>query len=354
MSYESLFSPFTYKGLHLKNRFVMAPMTRMFSPDGVPTQEVADYYGRRAENEVGLILTEGTVIERPASKNAKDIPDFYGNDALAAWKNVVDSVHAHHGAIAPQIWHVGDVKATDWVAPGPVENPNTMSIADIETTIKAFAASAKSAKDLGFDALEIHGAHGYLIDQFFWHQTNQRTDEFGGPVLKDRSRFAVEVVKAIRAAVGDDFTIIIRLSQWKQQDYAFRLAPTPQELEQWVQPLAEAGVDIFHASQRRFWEPEFEGSDLNFAGWTKKITGQPTITVGSVGLNNDMTGTFTRGEGADVTDLSELTRRFERGDFDLVAVGRSILQDPQWVKKVKAGQFGDLKAFEAKSMYTLH
>jgi 2,4-dienoyl-CoA reductase-like NADH-dependent reductase (Old Yellow Enzyme family) len=354
MNFDPLFAPFKYKSLNLKNRFVMAPMTRAFSPDGVPTQQVADYYARRAAAGVGLILTEGTVIGRTASKNMKDIPDFYGTEALGGWSNVLKDVHAAHGAIAPQIWHVGNTIAGEWRPSSPLESPDSMSLNDIEDTISAFAKAAKDAKDLGFDALEIHGAHGYLIDQFFWEGTNNRTDEYGGKTIKDRARFGVEVVKAIRKAVGDDFTIIMRLSQWKQQDYTVKLAHTPKELEDWVLPLAEAGVDIFHGSQRKYWENEFEGSDLNFAGWLKKVTGQPTITVGSVGLSGDFMEFFGEGKGADTTDLSELLRRFERGDFDLVAVGRSLLQDPEWVQKVKENRFDELKSFNPASAGKLY
>lgn len=353
MNFDPLFSSFKYKSLNLKNRFVMAPMTRAFSPDGVPTQLVADYYSRRAAAGVGLILTEGTVVGRPASKNMKDIPDFYGNEALDGWNKVVNSVHASGGAIAPQIWHVGNTPS-GWEAPAPFESPDTMTLKDIEDTIAAFANAAREAKALGFDALEIHAAHGYLIDQFFWEGMNHRTDEYGGKTIKERSRFGVEVVKAIRKAVGDDFSIIMRLSQWKQQDYTAKLAHNPKELEDWVLPLAEAGVDIFHVSQRRYWDNEFDGSDLNFAGWLKKITGQPTITVGSVGLSGDFMEFFGEGKGADTTDLSELLRRFERGDFDLVAVGRSLLQDPEWVQKVKQNRFDELRSFDPASAGKLY
>jgi 2,4-dienoyl-CoA reductase-like NADH-dependent reductase (Old Yellow Enzyme family) len=132
--------------------------------------------------------------------------------------------------------------------------------------------------------VELHGAHGYLIDQFFWDGTNQRTDRYGGATLVQRSQFAAEILRAVRAAVGADYPVIIRLSQWKSQDFTVQLAKTPQEMEAWLRPLADAGADLFHCSQRRFWEPEFEGCDLNFAGWAKKLIGKPTITVGSVGL----------------------------------------------------------------------
>jgi len=353
MNYEPLFAPFSYKNLHLRNRFVMAPMTRVQSPDGVPTQQVADYYSRRAAAEVGLILTEGTVIERPASKNQKDIPDFYGDAALNGWKNIADAVHAQGGAIAPQIWHVGNTPY-GWEPPQPFESPDTMSLADIDDAIAAFARSAKYAKDLGFDAIEVHGAHGYLIDQFFWQQTNNRTDDFGGKTIRERGRFGVEVIKAIRAAVGPELTIILRLSQWKGQDFEAKNVSTVKEMEEWILPLAEAGADIFHASQRRYWVPEFEDSDLNLAGWFKKITGQPTITVGSVGLNTDVMATFTQGAGSPQTGFEELLRRYERGDFDLVAVGRQLLQDPEWVKKIKEQRFDDLKPFEAANLGIYH
>lgn len=353
MNVETLFTPFSYKNLQLKNRIVMAPMTRAQSDNGVPTQKIVEYYGRRADSDVGLILSEGTVINRPASKNMQNIPDFYGTEALKGWKNVIDNVHHHGGKMGPQIWHVGDTRSSDDYPLIPMEKASEMTLEDIQDTIAQFAASAKSAKDLGFDCVEIHGAHGYLIDQFFWPVTNTRTDEYGGKTIKERNRFAVEVIKAIRAAVGEDFTIIIRLSQWKQQDYTTRIAATPQEMEEWLLPLKEAGIDIFHCSQRRFWEPEFEGSDLNFAGWAKKITGQPTITVGSVGLSDDFMGAFA-GKSSEKADLSELIRRLERQEFDLVAVGRALLSDPQWVKKIKEGKTNEISDFSPESLGILY
>ena len=158
----------------------------------------------------------------------------------------------------------------------------------------------------------------------------------------------------MREAVGPDFVILLRLSQWKQQDYTAKLASTPKEFEDWILPLAEAGVDIFHGSQRRYWEPEFEGSDLNFAGWLKKVTGLPTITVGSVGLSGEFTKAFTEGAGAEKADMSELLRRYERGDFDLVAIGRALLQDPEWVKKVKEQRFDEQHDFTASSLKKLY
>lgn len=366
---DVLFQPFQIKSLTLKNRVVMAPMTRSFSPDGVPGTNVAAYYRRRAEGEVGLILSEGTVVDRPAARNEGKIPFFHGEPALAGWQNVIDAVHDAGGKMGPQIWHVGAVAHpfAEWTPPAPPESPSglvapgtargqAMSEEDIADTVAAFARAAADAKRLGFDTLEIHGAHGYLIDQFFWSATNQRTDRYGGATLAQRSRFAGEVVKAIRKDVGPDFPIILRVSQWKQQDYAVRLAPTPEAMTDWLLPLVEAGVDILHCSQRRFWEPEFAEIDgangLNFAGWAKKLTGAATISVGSVGLSNDMIAAF-GGASSTPVGLDNLIERMERGEFDLIAVGRALLSDPLWLRKIRTGSSDSLKAFTAAAMAEL-
>ena len=366
MSVESLFRPFSFKGLDLPNRLVMAPMTRSKSPGGVATEEVAAYYARRAAAQIGLIVTEGTGVSRPASLNDPDIPRFHGEAELAAWGRVADAVHAQGGFIAPQLWHVGAVRSRrqDWSPPGAYDSPSGLSSpghrfgepmtdAEVSDAISAFAAAAADAKRLGFDAVELHGAHGYLIDQFFWDGTNERADLFGGPSIAERARFAAEILKAVRAAVGPAFPVIIRLSQWKQQDFAARLAPTPKDMEAWLQPLAEAGADVFHCSQRRFWEPEFDGSDLNFAGWAKKITGAPTITVGSVGLTGEFVAAY-GGEASKPASLDELIRRLDRGDFDLVAVGRAVLQDPLWAVKIREGRTGELMDFDRSAMAVLY
>ncbi|MBV8683297.1 MAG: NADH:flavin oxidoreductase [Caulobacteraceae bacterium] len=366
MNLETLFSPFSFKGLTLPNRLVMAPMTRSKSPGGVPNGDVAAYYARRAANQIGLIISEGTGVDRPASLNDPDIPRFHGQGELAGWKGVIDAVHAKGGRMAPQLWHVGAVRSRrqDWAPSGPYDSPSgisspghrfgePMSDAEVADAIAAFGRAAGEAARLGFDAVELHGAHGYLIDQFFWGGTNERDDLFGGPSIGERARFAAEILKSVRAAVGPDYPVIIRLSQWKQQDFAVKLAHTPAEMEAWLQPLAEAGADIFHCSQRRFWEPEFEGSDLNFAGWAKKLTGRPTITVGSVGLTGEFIAAY-GGEASKPASLDELIRRLEREEFDLVAVGRAVLQDPEWAAKVREGRTHELMDFERSAMATLY
>lgn len=365
MPVDALFEPFTFKGLTIPNRIVMAPMTRSFSPGGFPTDEVAAYYGRRATGGVGLIISEGTGVDRPASVNGADIPRFHGERELAGWKKVIDDVHAAGGLMAPQLWHVGAMPSPYKTGPADehYESPagfirngksygRVMSDADVSDTITAFGKAAADAKRLGFDAVELHGAHGYLIDQFFWVETNQRSDTFAGPTIRQRARFAADIIRSVRQAVGPDFPIIIRLSQWKQQNFGARLAETPEEMEAWLGALVDAGADILHCSQRRFWEPEFEDSDLNFAGWAKKLTGAPTITVGSVGLTGEFVAAY-GGESSEPASLDELMRRLDRGDFDLVAVGRALLQDPQWTNKVREDRTSELQTFDASAFATL-
>jgi 2,4-dienoyl-CoA reductase-like NADH-dependent reductase (Old Yellow Enzyme family) len=365
---SSLFEPFRIKSLALKNRVVMAPMTRSRAPEGTPGEANAAYYRRRAENEVGLILSEGTVIDRPASRNEAGIPFFHGDAALKGWRGVIESVHAAGGKMGPQIWHVGSVPGQGgWQPEAPVESPSglvapgkprgvAMSAEDIADAIAAFGRAATEAKRIGFDMLEIHGAHGYLIDQFFWAGTNTRNDPYHGATVKERARFAAEVIAATRAAVGPDFPIFLRVSQWKQQDYAVKLATTPDAMVDWLGPLVAAGVDVLHCSQRRFWEPEFPEIDgeagLNFAGWAKKLTGAATVSVGSVGLSGDMISSF-MGQSSEATDLDRLVARMERGEFDLIAVGRALLSDYAWARKVHDGDFAALKGFETSALAEL-
>lgn len=364
-SLDKLFSPFTFNGLTVPNRIAMAPMTRMFSPNEIPGEDVAAYYRRRAEGGTGLIITEGTTVGHRVSTMADTIPAIHGNAALDGWRRVVNEVHEAGGKIVPQLWHVGTMRNQEH-APNP-EEPSAgpsglfvpgkkiaepMTPEDIQNCIDAFKQSAVDAREVGFDGIELHGAHGYLIDQFFWGGTNERDDEYGGANSAERTRFAVDIIKAIRAEVGDDFPLILRFSQWKQQDFEQRLADTPEELDAFLKPLTDAGVDMFHCSTRRFWEPEFEGSDLNLAGWTKKLTGKPTMTVGSVGLSGEFIAGM-GGESSEPTSIDKLLERLEKDEFDMVAVGRALLVDPEWAHKVRDGRSDELMPYTKEAAAAL-
>lgn len=365
---SALFEPFTLRSMTIRNRIVMAPMTRSFAHEGLPGAAQVEYYRRRAAGQVGLILSEGTVIERPVSRNEPGIPFFHG-PALGGWQEVIRAVHAAGGKMGPQIWHSGSVRSAskEWEPDGPVESPSgliapemprgqAMSDEDIADSIAAWARAAAETKRLGFDTLEIHGAHGYLIDQFFWSGTNRRFDRYGGATLRERARYAAEVIAAMRAAVGPDFPILLRVSQWKQQDYRVRLAPAPDEMAAWLCPLVEAGVDLLDCSQRRYWEPEFPEIDgengLNFAGWAKKLTGAATMTVGSVGLSGDFFAAFA-GDSSQPASLDRLIALFERGDFDLVGVGRALITNPEWPVHIERGDHAALRPFTTADLDTL-
>jgi len=356
---EMLFKPMRIGGVDLPNRIAMAPMTRAMSPGGVPGENVARYYRRRAEGGVGLIITEGTFIPHPSAGHDQNAPRIYGDDALRGWTRVVKDVHGAGARIFAQLWHVGLVRKPQVegvnvyeersdsggrVSPSGIIGGNGLpfqlvgqpaTVNEIRDVIKAYGVAARTAMELGFDGVEVHGAHGYLIDQFLWDRTNLRDDEYGGDIVR-RSRFGADVIREIRAQVGPDYPLVLRVSTWKSQDYAARLAETPQEWEAVVTPLADAGVDAFHVSQRRFWEGEF-GSDMNLAGWTKKITGKTTITVGSVTLNNSM-AEMLAGRGSEyANNLKPLLAGIERGDFDFVAVGRALIANPDWPQRVQRG-----------------
>ncbi|MFF0735495.1 NADH:flavin oxidoreductase [Streptomyces chartreusis] len=362
---QILARPTAINGLTVPNRIVMAPMTRMFSPGGVPGADVESYYSRRAAAGVGLIVTEGTYVGHESAGQSDRVPRFHGEEQLAGWAKVADAVHAAGGTIVPQLWHIGMVREqgqppyAEAPAVGPsglrigadVATGKAMTRRDLDDVIGAFAEAAADAERIGFDGVEIHGAHGYLVDQFLWEGTNRRTDAYGGDPVA-RAAFGAEIVAAVRECVAPDFPVIFRYSQWKQEAYDARLAETPEELEAILTPLAAAGVDAFHASTRRYWIPEFDGSDLNLAGWTKKLTGKPTITVGSVGLDGEFLGAFV-GQGSGVKGIDDLLDRLESEEFDFVAVGRALLQDPEWAAKVLDGRFGELAPYDAASLKTL-
>jgi 2,4-dienoyl-CoA reductase-like NADH-dependent reductase (Old Yellow Enzyme family) len=367
VSTDLLFAPFRLKGLTLPNRIVMAPMTRSKSPGQIPNADVAAYYRRRAEGGVGLILTEGTSPEHNSASNDVNVPAFFGEAALAGWGKVLEEVHRAGGFIMPQLWHQGIIRHAGTgpypdspsLGPSGLSRPgkkvaDPMTDRDIADVIAGFAKSARYAKQLGFDGVEIHGAHGYIIDQFFWEGTNSRIDSYGGS-LEARTRFAAEIARSVREEVGPDFPVLLRFSQWKQQDFAAKLAHNPEELARFLQPLVDAGVDCFHCSTRRFWEPEFPGtgSDLNLAGWTKKLSGKPTITVGSVSLNEDFITAY-RSKGAETASIDRLLEMLARGDFDLVAVGRALIVNPDWPNTVRSGKFDQLKPYAPEALATLY
>ncbi|CAN7544667.1 NADH:flavin oxidoreductase [Phenylobacterium sp. LjRoot225] len=363
--WSKLFTPFQLGDITLPNRIVMPAMGLAICENGIPSAEVAAYYARRATGGAGLVMTEGVYIDHPASGDNPMLGRFHGRDALEGWRNVAREVHAAGGITMPELWHVGlNYSTYDLVTGAPRYRPELgqvspsgyiepgkkvcegMTQAQIDEVIAAYGAGADMALQLGFDGVEIHGGHGYLIDQFFWSGTNHRSDRYGGSP-RARGQFAAEVVAECRRRVGPGVPVVLRISQWKVVDYRARFAESPQELAQILAPIVEAGVDLFDCSERRFWEPCFEGSDLNLAGWVKKLTGKPTMTIGSIGLDCEMMSSLMEGReaGLNLSSLDRLIEMFERGDFDLVGVGRAMIAEPDWAKIVRQGEFQRLRPF---------
>lgn len=371
---EPLLQPLTVRGVTLPNRVIMSPMTRGASPNGVPGADVAAYYARRAAGGVGTIYTESVFVDDPGTmgkfglEGGNDKPNpwplIFGEAPLEGWRGVVNAVHAAGGLIFPQLMHLGlqrsPGKGETWdsikisspsgvygtpeeLAQLPAEaqavlnDPSkAMTEAEILSCIAAFASAAAGAKSVGFDGIALHGGHGYLIDNFMRAETNLRTDRWGGDHV-GRLAFAVELVKAVRAAIGDDMPISFRFSQWTHHNLDAQLFPKRRVLEDILNTLSSAGVDIFEASARAFTDTVFDGSELTLAALTREITGKPTVMVGGTGVYRE------KYESALVPpkvidNVDDIMARFRAGEFDLLAVGRSLLNDPEWVRKAMNGE----------------
>lgn len=360
---EALFTPLRIGTLEIPNRIAMAPMTREFAPGGVPGADVAVYYRRRAEGGAGLIITEGMAVNAAGAHDGP-IPLLYQPETLAACRAIVAAVHGAGARIMPQLWHVGVQDSPTQVNPQTIKQRparvgpsgllgtgeiggETLDESGVADTIADFARATAASRQAGFDGVEIHGAHGYLPDQFLWDRTNRRSDGYG----RERTRFIAELVRACKAAGGGDFPLLLRMSQWKSFDYHARLAQSPTELEALLIPISDAGVDAFHCSTRRFWEPAFAGDPLTLAGWFRKITGKPTIAVGSVTLEHDFKAGKTEATGgiaesaARSRDVETVAQAIALGEFDMIAVGRAMIANPDWAALVRAGEAHRLRPF---------
>lgn len=371
---DLLYRPLRLNGIEIPNRIVMAPMTRKFAVNGVNAESAVGYYRRRAEGGTGLIITEGIATSDIGAHTAQ-VPLIRTVEQKAVWRRVTDAVHEAGGKILAQLWHAGLGRLQEQAADptqssvGAMDifldtaspfvrvvkdNPQGRSLKDeaIAATIDEYAIAAADAKDCGFDGVEIHGAHGYLIDQFLWGETNRRSDGWGGDI-RQRTRFGTEVIKAIRARTDRGFVIGFRFSQWKSPYlYDVKAWPTPAELEQALRPLADAGLDFLDASTRRYWTAEFEGSDMTIAGWAKKITGLPSMAIGSVGIGGAFEATNKNASAEPENNLNYALEMMARDEIDLLGVGRALLANPQWAKLVREGRQAELKLYNAEVLAT--
>lgn len=355
-----MFEPFRLKNITLKSRFIMPAMNRGWTVDGLPSPKYADYYAARARRGVALIVTGALPIDHPSSSALTD--PLINARSGAVWRQVTDAVRAEGGHMFMQLWHEGAIRlegkgpypegptlSPSGYASATRQNGRAATVEELEEIKQAFVDAALVAKASGFSGVEVHGAHGYFIDQFFWPVTNRRSDRYGGATVLERVRYPLEVVRAIRAAVGPDYLISLRFSQWKEVDFEGHIMDVPTELEGFIKAFEEAGVDMFNCSSRYFWKPENDSSPLNLAGWAKKFTKLPVVTVGSLGLKIDLFGGFLA-EGvtfdfAGQAQLQIMADQFARGEFDLMAIGRAIIGDADWLVKVREGRYDDIRSF---------
>ena len=345
----------------------MAPMTRKRSENGILSNNIFEYYKRRADGGVGMIFSEGTFIDHPAAgiynnDSYKNIPHFYGKEALKSWSKLVKIIHKSGTLIIPQLWHVGEIRnnilnGNIGIGPRNIFYKNQkvvrkMQIADFKAVIKSFVRAAYNAQELGFDGVALHGAHGYLFDQFFWEKTNNRKDKYGESII-NKTRFAAEVINEIKNKVAKNFPLVFRFSQWKMNDYNAKIVKNYHELTNFLNILTESGVDYFDVSTRRFWEPAFGDNSKSLVALTKSISKKPVFAVGSVGLDQPHQSKFFRDKAnidAKVTDIKKVLKQLNNNDFDFVSVGRAILADPEWPNKIKNKKINDIKPFVRKDL----
>ena len=372
-----LFERTKLAGLELCNRIAMAPMTRRLSPDDrVPSQAVVDYYARRAAGGVGLIITEGTHVDDKHAPDSENVPGIFNEEQAAGWKRVIEAVHSAENCfglpsrIAVQLWHTGR-HAMNPIGPSPIpvqkrdggykDTPREMTEADMDEVVAIFENAARLSIAAGFDSMEIHGAHGYLLDSFLSPASNQRTDDYGGS-FENRMRFPLRVVRGVRKVIdetaGREYPLMIRFSQWRMEDYSAYAYPDPDHLERWVLALKDAGVDILHVSTRDATDPGFphlfdtdtEDGRRTLAGWTRKLSGgMPTVAVGRVSVSASMD----EGAAVQTTDPAPAAELIQRGEADMIAVGRSLIANPRWCNTVREGRWNELVPYTREMLETL-
>ncbi|MCU0845819.1 MAG: FAD-dependent oxidoreductase [Spirochaetes bacterium] len=337
---EHLFSPVTINMLKLKNRAVMPPMgTGYGNRDGTVGDRLIRYLERRARGGVGLIITEVCAVD-PRGKGFPAEIGAWSDDHIPGLAALAGAVHAAGAAIALQLHHAGRETMKDFAgampeAPSDVPSAilnqpcEAMSVARIGEVIAAYAEAARRARDAGFDAVEVHGAHGYLVCQFLSPFSNRRTDEYGGSD-ENRARFAIELLRAVRLKVGPDFPVIIRVSSDELIRGGYDL-----RYMKWLAPrLVEAGADALHVSLGVYSTPGGltiassdmeEGFNLFRAREIKEVVAVPVIGVGRI------------------TDPRTADAAIERGDADLISFGRQMLADPDVLVKARAGAYDDIR-----------
>ena len=333
MSDDILFSPFKLKKYTLKNRIGVAPMTRMSSPgDSIPRQDVFDFLVRRAENDAAIVYTEAIVTDYESAQGYPGQARLLTQRQIEAWKPVVDAIRKEGAVSIMQMFHCG---RTAWpeinpanrvIAPSaisprqknpltgePYPVPDEMSTFDIQHVITGFVETARGAIAAGFDGIEIHGAHGYLINNFLSSYSNQRADEYGGSV-ENRYRFAHEIIGAVRQVVPPDRLLTFRVSNWGITDMEVSLCADKMEWQQVIQMLSKEPIDAISVSTYDYRDKAF-GTDQSMAQITREATDLPIMICGKI---------YDRATAEDALK-----------DADIILSAKSILLNPNWVDDIR-------------------
>ncbi|TYP74648.1 alkene reductase [Paenibacillus methanolicus] len=335
MTYNELLQPVRIGDWRLRTRIAMAPMTRGFADDatGAVNENIAAYYRKRAEDGIGLIITEG-ITPSPLGKGTFGVPGLYAKEQANSWRGVTEAVHDAGGTIIAQLWHVGRLTHPDLIggrapqAPSalqaeglvhrlrkPFAMPSAMTADEIRQVVWDYERAARYAVEAGFDGVEIHGAHGYLIDQFASTSTNSRADRYGGS-RSNRLRLMKEALEAVGGAVGME-RVILRFSELKDDQPGFRWEEPEAEIEAFVDAFREVGLRVIHPSTNSFAQPIAGGRkfhELVRQRWDGAIIGVGGLT-------------------ADAADEA-----IRAGIIDLAAFGRPLLANPDFAARLRGGQ----------------
>jgi 2,4-dienoyl-CoA reductase-like NADH-dependent reductase (Old Yellow Enzyme family) len=335
---DTLFEPVFLAALTLPNRLAVAPMTRVSATaDGVPTARMAAYYARFTDGGFGLVITEGLYTDEAYAQGYLHQPGLANAAQRDAWRPIVERVQSRGSRVIAQLMHAGALSQanpyrTGTVGPSAVPPkgrqmtfyrgagdytvPAAMTQDDIDMAVAGFAQAALRAREAGFDGVEIHGANGYLLDQFLSEGINLRADCYGGGI-EGRLRLLVEVVGAVRAAVGTDYVVGVRLSQAKVNDFMHRWGGED-EAAAIFRTVGGLDIDYVHVTEYEAWQPAF-GTGPGLAALAKRHGGKPVLANGSL------------------HDPTQAMGMVERGEADVVSLGRGALAQADWPQRVRTG-----------------
>ncbi len=339
---DMLFAPWHRGRLRLRNRMAVAPMTRISATiEGSATQAMANYYQRFAHGGFGLVITEGIYPDQAYSQGYPGQPGLSDEGQARAWRPVVEAVHRHGGQIFAQLMHAGALAQSnrfrqETVGPSPLKpkgkplaiyggrgafsKPRQMTDKDITEAVEGFASAARRARDIaGFDGVEVHGANGYLLDQFLTSTANLRTDRYGG-TADARISLTVEAVATLRRAVGDEFPLGVRISQAKVNDFDHKWPGGERDAEAIFGRLNDCGPDYIHVTEFEAWRPAFGSGSASLAALARQFAPNCTI-VANGGLH----------------DVERARAMFTSATTDLIALGRGALANPDWPRRVAVG-----------------